>query len=306
MQCRVVGLCAILALSGCATQPDNITTQYVSPVQYRGYDCNQISLEMQRISGRVSQLHASLDTKADNDAAQMALGMVIFWPALFFLEGGDGPEAAEYARLKGEYDALQQMNVQKSCHLPQDPGVLQPLPQPPPVEVASAAVAAPAPALTYAAPPVSQAAPPTAPVVFAAVAPDAASANTTPPANPVVVAAAPVRTLPRSTASTRPRAVALAASLQEQITPCWTVPQEAVPLQNQGVRINLRILPDGSVESAMPVERARIQSDPAYRLLAESAERAALLCSPLTLPSEDYEVWKDIILNFRKVGTGGA
>ncbi|WP_306422402.1 cell envelope integrity protein TolA, partial [Geminicoccus harenae] len=117
---------------------------------------------------------------------------------------------------------------------------------------------------------------------------------------------APARTLPSSTTSTRPRAVALATSLQEQITPCWTVPEEAVSLQNQGVRVNLRILPDGSVESAMPVERARMQSDPNYRLLAESAERAALLCSPLNLPQEDYEVWKDIILSFRKVGTGGA
>ncbi|WP_322100172.1 hypothetical protein, partial [Geminicoccus harenae] len=212
MNRRLVGLCAILALAGCATQPDNISTQYVSPVQYRGYDCNQVSLEMQRISGRVSQLHASLDTKADADAAQMAIGMVLFWPALFFLEGGDGPEAAEYARLKGEYDALQQMNVQKTCHLPQDPGVIQPLPQPPSVEIASAAVAAPVPALAYADPPMLQAAPPPAPVVFAAVAPAPTSTAPTPPANPVVVAAAPARTLPSSTTSTRPRAVALATS----------------------------------------------------------------------------------------------
>jgi len=302
----LVGLSAILALVGCATQPENISTQYVSPVQYRGYDCNQMSLEMQRISSRVSQLHASLDSKADADAAQMAVGMVIFWPALFFLEGGDGPEAAEYSRLKGEYEALQQMNVQKNCHLPQDPGVLQPVPQPPPVEVASAPVAAPAPVLTDAAAPALPAAPPVTPVALTAEAPAPVPAAPTPPTNPVVAAAVPARTVPSNAVSARSRAVALATSLQEQITPCWTVPEEAVPLQNQGVRINLRILPDGSVQSAMPVERTRVQSDPAYRLLAESAERAALLCSPLSLPQEDYEVWKDIILNFRKVGTGGA
>lgn len=47
----------------------------------------------------------------------MAIGLVIFWPALFFLEGGDGPEAQEYARLRGERDALEQVAVQKSCGL---------------------------------------------------------------------------------------------------------------------------------------------------------------------------------------------
>jgi hypothetical protein len=34
---------------------------------------------------------------------------------LFFLEGGDGPEAAEYAQLKGEYEALRTAAVEKKC-----------------------------------------------------------------------------------------------------------------------------------------------------------------------------------------------
>ena len=55
----------------------------------------------------------SLKKEASNDSAQMAIGLLLFWPALFFLEGGDGPEAAEYARLKGEYEALRTVAVQK-------------------------------------------------------------------------------------------------------------------------------------------------------------------------------------------------
>jgi hypothetical protein len=47
----------------------------------------------------------------------MAVGLVLFWPALFFLEGGDGPEAAEYACLKGEVDALEQVAIQKKCDM---------------------------------------------------------------------------------------------------------------------------------------------------------------------------------------------
>lgn len=108
-------LATILMLAGCASRPENIPTQYVSAIQYQDYECEQISAEMSRISSRVSALNGSLENKAAGDTAQMAIGMVLFWPALFFLEGGDGPEAQEYGRLKGEYEALQQASVQKKC-----------------------------------------------------------------------------------------------------------------------------------------------------------------------------------------------
>ena len=45
----------------------------------------------------------------------MGVGLILFWPTLFFLEGGDGPEAAEYARMKGEIDALETISIQKNC-----------------------------------------------------------------------------------------------------------------------------------------------------------------------------------------------
>jgi len=47
----------------------------------------------------------------------MGIGLVLFWPALFFLEGGDGPEAAEYTRLRGEVDAMRRVAVLKECDL---------------------------------------------------------------------------------------------------------------------------------------------------------------------------------------------
>ena len=45
----------------------------------------------------------------------MGVGLILFWPALFALEGGDGPDAEEYRRLKGEVDALQTVSVKKKC-----------------------------------------------------------------------------------------------------------------------------------------------------------------------------------------------
>ena len=108
-------LAATMALGACASQPDDIATSYVSSLQYKNYDCDQIAMEMARVERRVGELHARLKKKADDDAGQTAVGLVLFWPALFFLEGGDGPEAQEYSRLKGEYDALEQVAVEKKC-----------------------------------------------------------------------------------------------------------------------------------------------------------------------------------------------
>jgi len=102
-------------IAGCATQPSDLPTTYVSPNQYQNYSCEQITMEMNRTSRKANELQARLKKDADNDAAQMAVGIIIFWPALFFLEGGDGPEAAEYSRLKGEFEALEEVSVQKKC-----------------------------------------------------------------------------------------------------------------------------------------------------------------------------------------------
>ena len=105
---------------GCASQPDKLQSQYVSPLQYKDYDCEQIEQELETVSNRVTTLYTDLKKKADGDSAQMAVGMIIFWPALFFLEGGDGPEANEYSRLRGEKAALDEIAVHKKCPIDLD------------------------------------------------------------------------------------------------------------------------------------------------------------------------------------------
>ena len=107
----------IIMISGCATSPDDMAAASVSPLLYQDYDCKQLVMEGDRVSRRIQALHASLDSKASTDSAQMALGLLILWPALFFLEGGDGPEAVEYSRLKGEYDAIHQSAIGKKCDM---------------------------------------------------------------------------------------------------------------------------------------------------------------------------------------------
>ncbi|HEB98353.1 MAG TPA: metal ABC transporter ATP-binding protein [Thiotrichales bacterium] len=122
---RIVVMVSVsVAMVGCATAPDKLPTTYVSPLKYKDYDCDQIIMEMDYVSKRTTDLYQSLDKKADNDAVQMGVGLILFWPALFLLEGGDGPEAQEYSNLRGEFEALRTAAVQKKCgheNIPKSP-----------------------------------------------------------------------------------------------------------------------------------------------------------------------------------------
>ena len=103
-----------LLLAGCASSSKDISATYVSPVQYQSYDCQQLQAETQRIQARVVELGGRLDQAASNDKALVGVGMILFWPALFAL-GGTKQQEAEYARLRGEYDAIAQASILKKC-----------------------------------------------------------------------------------------------------------------------------------------------------------------------------------------------
>lgn len=67
------------------------------------------------MSRRTQELSSDLKKTADADEAQMGIGLILFFPTMFWLEGGDDYRASEYARLKGERDAIERVSIQKRC-----------------------------------------------------------------------------------------------------------------------------------------------------------------------------------------------
>lgn len=112
----VAALCAGLIVSACATHPNNVQATYVSPMTYSAYNCDQLREELMRVGSRVDQVTGQQRSRANNDAWAFGVGMVLFWPALFFMANGDQKD--ELARLKGEYDAIQMNATQKQCSAP--------------------------------------------------------------------------------------------------------------------------------------------------------------------------------------------
>ncbi len=121
-----------LLTTGCASSSSEIGAQYVSPIQYQSYTCQQIGQEAQRVSQRAAQVAGVQDEKSTNDAVAMGVGLVLFWPGLLFIKG-DGTTAAELGRLKGEFEALEQASIQKNCNIQ----FQRPAPAPKPIETSS-------------------------------------------------------------------------------------------------------------------------------------------------------------------------
>ena len=105
-----------LTVAGCATHANDISAAYVSPIQYQSYTCAQLQEEAARVSARAAVASGAQDQKANNDAVATGVGVILFWPALFFIKG-DAASAQEIAQLKGDMDAIEQANIQKKCGL---------------------------------------------------------------------------------------------------------------------------------------------------------------------------------------------
>ncbi|WP_372424889.1 hypothetical protein [Salinarimonas chemoclinalis] len=109
-----VAILAAAVLAGCASRASDITAAYVSPLTYESYTCDQLREEATRVSSRAIAATGAQNQRASNDAVATGVSLILFWPAAFLVRG-DGAQAAELARLKGEMDAIEQVSTRKRC-----------------------------------------------------------------------------------------------------------------------------------------------------------------------------------------------
>jgi|RhiMetdeSRZDD1v2_1073273.scaffolds.fasta_scaffold297793_1 hypothetical protein len=104
----------LLLTAGCATKSTDIAPAYVSPTLYSNWTCPQLAEEARRVSARAAIAAGEQDKNRTSDQVVTTVSVIVFWPALFALNG-DGPQAAEVARLKGEMQAVEEASIQKNC-----------------------------------------------------------------------------------------------------------------------------------------------------------------------------------------------
>jgi hypothetical protein len=116
MRLTLLVVAIAVGVGACAKTSDKIAASYVSPYQYDSYTCPQVADEARRVSARAAQVAGVQDEKATKDTVATTVGVIVFWPALFFI-GGNDQQTAELARLRGELEALEQVSNRKRCGL---------------------------------------------------------------------------------------------------------------------------------------------------------------------------------------------
>ncbi len=104
-------------ITSCASNPDNIEGKYISPVIYQNWTCDQLTEERTRLTLEVARVTGLQRENAHADAAMMAVGLVLLWPVLFGL-AATKDRKDEVARLKGEFEAVDQAVRVKQCPMP--------------------------------------------------------------------------------------------------------------------------------------------------------------------------------------------
>lgn len=89
-------------------------------------------------------------------------------------------------------------------------------------------------------------------------------------------------------------------ALRRQLGQCWNVLSGAKYAENLMVEIRLQVNPDRTIRQATIVNQLRYNTDSVFRAAADAAMRALRnpLCTPLALPPEKYNEWKDTKVSF--------
>lgn len=89
-------------------------------------------------------------------------------------------------------------------------------------------------------------------------------------------------------------------ALRYQLAKCWNIPSGAMNAEDLIVDIYIEVNPDRTVKSAEIMDQMRYNTDDFFRAAADSARRAVFnpMCTPLQLPPDKYDVWKEIRIRF--------
>ena len=117
-------LLVALAAMACTKRPENVTARYVSPSQYRSWECNDMLEERMRVEAEYTRIFDLQRENANTDAGVTTVSTVAAIPtlglSLLLLPAlaATTDRREELARLKGEVDALDAARSQKGCSAP--------------------------------------------------------------------------------------------------------------------------------------------------------------------------------------------
>jgi hypothetical protein len=115
----VVIVSVAIALTGCATAPKDIVADSVSPSKFQTFDCDNLRKESDANLAKAGEVAERLGRfkppKNADETYNYVAGWAFFWWMMPFVQLYINSKEQEYARMKGEYEALQQAADLKQC-----------------------------------------------------------------------------------------------------------------------------------------------------------------------------------------------
>ena len=103
-----------ITLCACAQTPESIAPSYVSPLTYRGYDCDQLGEESIRIADALASASEQQRTARTNDT----IGLIFLGLPVSSLSGGN--VTSQIAALKGEQKTTRQVANKMKCNFSEE------------------------------------------------------------------------------------------------------------------------------------------------------------------------------------------
>lgn len=105
-----------LILQGCVAGSAEVEALYVHPDRYRAMSCAAIEQEGRQVAATATAVSGVEVMGRKSPPANNENNRPIVWPALFFVNG-NGNNVDEFARLRGEFNALEAVSAEKNCRL---------------------------------------------------------------------------------------------------------------------------------------------------------------------------------------------
>lgn len=86
-------------------------------------------------------------------------------------------------------------------------------------------------------------------------------------------------------------------ALRQKLGGCWSIPAGVDDAETLKVSVKFHLDPSGQLQDRPQVVKGGASSGPG-RTAAESAVRAVQKCAPFNLPSDKYDTWSEIVVNF--------
>ena len=105
----------VLSLAACATNPDKLASAYVSPTEYNGDSCPSLNIAYARNNSEAAALYKKMKGKSRTNTGAATVGVLLFWPALFFMKGKDAESDSRMAELMGRRTAIETAMDKGNC-----------------------------------------------------------------------------------------------------------------------------------------------------------------------------------------------